>query len=60
MARAPDETFISPCLSGGYLRKTARNLDKLIEFIKSVNADIIGLVEVDSGSFRSGRRTWPK
>jgi len=48
--------FHFPLPFGGYLRKTARNLDKLSEFIKSVNADIIGLVEVDSGSFRSGRQ----
>jgi len=39
----------------GYLRRTDRNLGKIVEFIDSMNPDIVGLVEVDSGSFRSNR-----
>jgi len=37
----------------GYLKRTNGNLNKIVNFIKSVNPDIIGLIEVDSGSFRS-------
>ena len=37
----------------GYLRNTNGNLEKIGAFIKSLNPDIVGLVEVDSGSYRS-------
>jgi endonuclease/exonuclease/phosphatase family metal-dependent hydrolase len=37
----------------GYFKNTNGNLKKIVNFIASVNPDIIGLVEVDSGSFRS-------
>jgi len=37
----------------GYLKRTNGNFNKIVDFIKSVNPDIIGLIEVDSGSFRS-------
>ncbi|MFO7974632.1 MAG: endonuclease/exonuclease/phosphatase family protein [Candidatus Hydrogenedentota bacterium] len=37
----------------GYLRRTRENLKKIAEFVKSERPDIIGLVEVDSGSYRS-------
>lgn len=40
----------------GYLRRTDRNLGKIIEFIDSMSPDIVGLVEVDSGSFRSNKQ----
>jgi len=36
----------------GYFKHTNGNLKKILDFIKSVNPDIIGLIEVDSGSFR--------
>jgi len=39
----------------GYLRNTRKNLSRIIAYIKSVRPEIIGLVEVDSGSFRTGR-----
>jgi endonuclease/exonuclease/phosphatase family metal-dependent hydrolase len=39
----------------GYFRDTRGNLDKLTEFVGRVEPDIIGLIEVDSGSYRSGR-----
>ena len=42
-----------PCV--GYLRRTHRSLEKVTEFVGSLNPDIVGLVEVDGGSFRSGR-----
>jgi endonuclease/exonuclease/phosphatase family metal-dependent hydrolase len=37
----------------GYFKRTNGNLKNILDFIKSVNPDIIGLIEVDSGSFRS-------
>jgi len=40
----------------GYLGRTGGQLEKLIHFIEPYNPDIIGLVEVDEGSFRSGRK----
>ena len=40
----------------GYLRRTDRNLDRIMEFIDSMDPDIVGLVEVDIGSFRSRNR----
>ena len=40
----------------GYLKKTNKNLLKIAGFIKKMNPDIVGLVEVDSGSFRTGNR----
>ena len=40
----------------GYLRKTANNLRETILFLQSLDPDILGLVEVDAGSYRAGRR----
>ena len=40
----------------GYLRKTSKNLQEMARFIRSEDPDIIGLLEVDEGSYRSGRR----
>lgn len=40
----------------GLLGKTHDHLTELIEFMKEVNPDVIGLVEVDNGSYRSGRK----
>jgi endonuclease/exonuclease/phosphatase family metal-dependent hydrolase len=40
----------------GYFKRTDRNLADIIEFIDSMNPDIVGLVEVDIGSFRTNRR----
>ena len=45
--------FHLPVPYSGYLKHTNGNLKKILDFIKSVNPDIIGLIEVDSGSFRS-------
>ncbi len=38
----------------GHLKMTGKNLGQIIQFIKTVDADLIGLIEVDCGSFRSG------
>jgi endonuclease/exonuclease/phosphatase family metal-dependent hydrolase len=40
----------------GYLRRTNSNLLDIIRFLKALNPDIIGLVEVDAGSYRSARK----
>jgi endonuclease/exonuclease/phosphatase family metal-dependent hydrolase len=37
----------------GYLRKTGKNLGEMVEFVKGLAPDVVGLVEVDAGSYRS-------
>jgi len=39
----------------GYFKRTDDNLSKIIDFIESLDPDIVGLVEVDIGSFRTSR-----
>lgn len=39
----------------GFFKKTEPNLQRIINFIRSVDPDIIGLIEVDAGSYRSGK-----
>jgi endonuclease/exonuclease/phosphatase family metal-dependent hydrolase len=41
----------------GMLGRTRYHLDQIIHFIKGVDPDVMGLVEVDSGSYRSGRKS---
>lgn len=45
--------FHLPVPFAGYLKRTTCNLECIVSFIESVKPDIIGLIEVDSGSFRS-------
>jgi endonuclease/exonuclease/phosphatase family metal-dependent hydrolase len=45
--------FPFPC--SGYLKSTHHVLKEVTDFIGSVKPDVVGLVEVDGGSFRSGR-----
>jgi endonuclease/exonuclease/phosphatase family metal-dependent hydrolase len=47
-------SFHLPVPGAGYLRSNRRVLDGITRFIKSVDPDIVGLVEVDTGSIRSG------
>jgi endonuclease/exonuclease/phosphatase family metal-dependent hydrolase len=44
----------------GYLRNTQDNLQAISEFFRHWDPDIAGLVEVDSGSFRTGRTNQAK
>jgi len=44
-----------PLPFSGFFKKTDVNLQRIINFIASINPDIIALVEVDSGSYRSGK-----
>jgi len=37
----------------GYFRRTTKNLKAITDFVQDLDPDIIGLVEVDSGSYRS-------
>jgi len=37
----------------GYLRKTHSNLQELIRFVQPLDPDIVGLIEVDAGSYRA-------
>ena len=46
--------FHLPLPGAGYLRSSKRVLAGLTEFLRSQDADIIGLIEVDTGSIRSG------
>ncbi|MBM4143300.1 MAG: endonuclease [Lentisphaerae bacterium] len=48
--------FHLPLPWSGYLKRSEENLDQIVAFIRSLRPDIVGLVEVDAGSFRSGRR----
>ncbi len=44
-----------PVPGAGYLFGNPANLANIIEFIQSADPDIVGLIEVDIGSMRSGR-----
>lgn len=47
--------FHLPVPFSGYLRTTGKNLKGIASFLRSLNPDIVGLVEVDDGSYRSRR-----
>jgi len=47
--------FHLPIPYAGYLKHSSANLDNIISFLESLNPDIIGLIEVDSGSYRTDR-----
>jgi len=49
--------FHLPFPFGGFFRKTDKNLDALIRFFRTQKADVLGLVEIDSGSYRAGHRS---
>ena len=46
--------FHLPLPGAGYLRSSARILDDITQFLRAQDPDIVGLLEVDSGSMRSG------
>jgi endonuclease/exonuclease/phosphatase family metal-dependent hydrolase len=46
--------FHLPLPGAGYLRSNRRVLAGLTEFLRNQDADIIGLIEIDTGSIRSG------
>lgn len=47
-------SFNLPVPGAGYLRSNRGNLRKITEFLTTTDADIVGLIEVDTGSIRSG------
>jgi endonuclease/exonuclease/phosphatase family metal-dependent hydrolase len=47
--------FHLPVPGAGYLRNNPRVLEGITRFIKSSDPDLVGLIEVDTGSIRSGR-----
>ncbi len=49
--------FHLPFPYAGYLRPSSENFKKIIDFIHQIDPDIVGLVEVDGGSFRTGRKS---
>jgi endonuclease/exonuclease/phosphatase family metal-dependent hydrolase len=44
-----------PLPFAGYFRPSVKNTSRIVDFIKENQPDIIGLVEVDEGSYRSGK-----
>jgi endonuclease/exonuclease/phosphatase family metal-dependent hydrolase len=46
--------FHLPVPGAGYLRSSRRVLVGLTEFLRAQDADIVGLIEIDTGSIRSG------
>lgn len=44
-----------PLPFSGFFRRTGNTLNRITEFIESVHPDIVALIEVDSGSYRSRR-----
>ncbi len=49
-------TFHLPVPGAGYLRSSRKTLESITQFVRSENPDIVGLIEVDTGSIRSGMR----
>lgn len=41
---------------GGYLRRTVKTTGRIASFLKDLGPDVVGLVEVDSGTYRTGGR----
>jgi len=39
----------------GYLRRTGKNFECITKFLHDLNPDVAGLVEVDAGSYRTGK-----
>ena len=46
--------FHLPVPGAGYLRSSRKTLDDITQFIRGQDADLVGLIEVDTGSMRSG------
>ena len=46
--------FHLPLPGAGYLRSNRKILTGITEFIRAEQADVVGLIEVDTGSIRTG------
>lgn len=53
------QRFHFPVPYSGYLRPTQDNFNHIKEFMQGLQPDVIGLVEVDNGSFRADRDSQP-
>jgi len=51
--------FHGPFPFSGYFRRTTKNVKQITEFVRSAHPDIVGLLEVDSGSYRSRKSNQP-
>jgi len=49
--------FHFPIPYGGYLKPTNGNFTRILDFIRSSAPDIVGLVEVDAGSYRVDKKS---
>ncbi len=47
-------SFHLPLPGAGYLRSSRQVLDRITAFLKDLDPDIVGLIEVDTGSIRTG------
>jgi endonuclease/exonuclease/phosphatase family metal-dependent hydrolase len=47
-------SFHLPVPGAGYLRSNRQVLDRITAFLKGLDPDIVGLIEVDTGSIRTG------
>jgi endonuclease/exonuclease/phosphatase family metal-dependent hydrolase len=47
-------SFHLPLPGAGYLRSSRQVLDRITSFLKDLDPDIVGLIEVDTGSIRTG------
>ncbi len=47
--------FHLPLPGAGYLRSNRKVLDGITEFIRAESPDVVGLIEVDTGSIRTGK-----
>ena len=47
--------FHLPFPYAGYLRRSGSHFDRIRGFIRSMQPDVVGLVEMDGGSFRTGQ-----
>ena len=46
--------FHLPVPGAGYLRSSRQVLSRITDFIKKQDPDVVGLIEVDTGSIRTG------
>ena len=46
--------FHLPVPGAGYLRSNTRVLDRITQYLKLLDPDLVGLIEIDTGSIRSG------
>jgi endonuclease/exonuclease/phosphatase family metal-dependent hydrolase len=46
--------FHLPVPGAGYLRSNSRVLERITQYLKALDPDLVGLIEIDTGSIRSG------